>query len=131
MFNVCFSSLSVSQRDCKVLNIWWFGFISNTFSAFTVCSLLGIAAKVFSMSRDICPSFVRQQGDQKYIYYAAGESVAKIDCLPQTEVVKDKGYEILYLTESVDEFAIQMLRYRILSASRKPSRIFHTSHARL
>lgn len=51
----------------------------------------------------------RMKEDQKYIYYAAGESVAKIDCLPQTEVVKDKGYEILYLTESVDEFAIQML----------------------
>ncbi len=51
----------------------------------------------------------RMKEDQKYIYYAAGESVAKIDCLPQTEVVKDKGYEILYLTESVDEFALQML----------------------
>lgn len=51
----------------------------------------------------------RMKEDQKYIYYAAGESVAKIDCLPQTEVVKEKGYEILYLTESVDEFAIQML----------------------
>lgn len=51
----------------------------------------------------------RMKENQKYIYYAAGESVAKIDCLPQTEVVKDKGYEILYLTESVDEFALQML----------------------
>lgn len=51
----------------------------------------------------------RMKEDQKYIYYAAGESVAQIDCLPQTEVIKDKGYEILYLTESVDEFAIQML----------------------
>ncbi|MBQ7980503.1 MAG: molecular chaperone HtpG, partial [Oscillospiraceae bacterium] len=51
----------------------------------------------------------RMKEDQKYIYYAAGESVAKIDVLPQTEVVKEKGYEILYLTESVDEFAIQML----------------------
>ncbi len=51
----------------------------------------------------------RMKEDQKYIYYAAGENVAKIDVLPQTEVVKDKGYEILYLTESVDEFAIQML----------------------
>lgn len=51
----------------------------------------------------------RMKEDQKYIYYAAGESVAQIDCLPQTEVIKDKGYEILYLTESVDEFAVQML----------------------
>lgn len=51
----------------------------------------------------------RMKEDQKYIYYAAGESVAQIDVLPQTEVIKDKGYEILYLTESVDEFAVQML----------------------
>ncbi len=51
----------------------------------------------------------RMKEEQKHIYYAAGESVNKIDALPQTEVVKDKGYEILYLTESVDEFAIQML----------------------
>ena len=34
--------------------------------------------------------------EQKYIYYAAGESVERIDKLPQTELVKDKGYEILY-----------------------------------
>lgn len=51
----------------------------------------------------------RMREDQKYIYYASGESVARIDHLPQTELVKDKGYEILYLTENVDEFAIKML----------------------
>ncbi len=51
----------------------------------------------------------RMKEDQKYIYYAAGETVDKIDSLPQTEVVKDKGYEILYLTESVDEFALKVL----------------------
>ena len=48
--------------------------------------------------------------EQKYIYYAVGESIDKIDKMPQTEVLKDKGYEILYMTEDVDEFAIQMLR---------------------
>lgn len=46
---------------------------------------------------------------QKYIYYATGESITRIDNLPQTEIVKEKGYEILYLTENVDEFAIKML----------------------
>lgn len=47
--------------------------------------------------------------DQKTIYYACGEIVDKIDMLPQVEAVKDKGYEVLYLTENVDEFAIKML----------------------
>lgn len=47
--------------------------------------------------------------DQEFIYYASGETVAKIDRLPQTELIKDKGYEILYLTDEVDEFALQIL----------------------
>jgi molecular chaperone HtpG len=47
--------------------------------------------------------------DQKYIYYAAGESYERIEKLPQTEVVADKGYDILYFTDEVDEFAIRML----------------------
>lgn len=51
----------------------------------------------------------RMPEEQKYIYYACGETVEKIDILPQTELVKDKGYEILYFTDSVDEFAIKML----------------------
>ena len=48
--------------------------------------------------------------EQKYIYYATGESIARIEQLPQTELVRDKGYEILYLTDSVDEFAVKALR---------------------
>jgi molecular chaperone HtpG len=52
----------------------------------------------------------RCKEDQKYIYYAAAESLSRADALPQTELLKDKGIEILYLTENVDEFAIQMLR---------------------
>ena len=48
--------------------------------------------------------------DQNYIYYAAGESVEKIDMLPQTEFIKAKGYEILYLTDEIDEFVLQMMR---------------------
>ena len=51
----------------------------------------------------------RMKEDQKYIFYASGESVQKINGLPQTELIKDKGYEILYFTDDVDEFAIQML----------------------
>lgn len=51
----------------------------------------------------------RMKEDQKFIYYASGESVLRIEHLPQTELVKDKGYEILYFTDDVDEFAIKML----------------------
>ena len=46
---------------------------------------------------------------QDTIYYACGETDEKIEMLPQTDSVKDKGYEILYLTENVDEFALKML----------------------
>lgn len=48
--------------------------------------------------------------EQKYIYYAAGESIERIEKLPQIELVSDKGYEILYFTDDVDEFAIRMIR---------------------
>ena len=51
----------------------------------------------------------RMKEDQKYIYYAAGDSVEKIQALPQTELLRDKGYEILYLTDNVDEFAVKVL----------------------
>lgn len=51
----------------------------------------------------------RMPEDQKYIYYATGESNEKIEKQPQTELVMDKGYEILYFTEEIDEFAIKML----------------------
>ncbi|MGI6658152.1 MAG: molecular chaperone HtpG [Dethiobacteraceae bacterium] len=51
----------------------------------------------------------RMQADQKYIYYAAGDSVDRIEKMPQTELLRDKGYEILYFTEDIDEFAIKML----------------------
>jgi len=51
---------------------------------------------------------LRMKEDQNYIYYAAGESIERIDQMPQTEMLLDKGYEILYFTEDVDEFAIQM-----------------------
>ena len=52
----------------------------------------------------------RMKEDQKYIYYAAGETLEKIDRLPQTESLRDSGTEILYFTEEVDEFCAQTLR---------------------
>ncbi|WP_257347647.1 molecular chaperone HtpG [Pseudalkalibacillus decolorationis] len=52
----------------------------------------------------------RMPEDQNYIYYATGESYDRIEKLPQTELVADKGYEILYFTEDIDEFAIKMIR---------------------
>ena len=52
----------------------------------------------------------RMREDQKYIYYAAGETVTRCAGLPAAELVRDKGYEVLYLTDNVDEFAIQMLQ---------------------
>ncbi|MVB10573.1 Chaperone protein HtpG [Caprobacter fermentans] len=51
----------------------------------------------------------RMKEDQKYIYYACGETVQKVELLPQTEAVKDHGYEILYLTDPIDEFAVRVL----------------------
>ena len=51
----------------------------------------------------------RMKEDQKYIYYACGESIQKIEMLPQTELVRDKGYEILYCTDNVDEFVLKVL----------------------
>lgn len=55
----------------------------------------------------------RMPEEQKYIYYAAGESVERLEKLPQTELVADKGYEILYFTDDVDEFAIRiMMNYK-------------------
>ena len=51
----------------------------------------------------------RMKEGQKYIYYACGETTDRIDRLPQTELLKDKGYEILYLTDDVDEFALRMM----------------------
>lgn len=51
----------------------------------------------------------RMPENQKYIYYAAGESIDRIENLPQVEFVMDKDYEILYFTDDVDEFAIRVL----------------------
>ena len=55
----------------------------------------------------------RMKEDQKDIYYVCGESIARIEQLPQLELVKDKGFEVLYLTQDVDEFAVKvMMKYK-------------------
>lgn len=51
----------------------------------------------------------RMKEDQKFIYFATGENAAAIDTLPQTELLRSKGYEILYCTDDVDEFTLQTL----------------------
>ena len=52
----------------------------------------------------------RMTDDQKYIYYAAGESKGKIQMMPQMDLFKDKGYEVLYCTDNIDEFAFMAMR---------------------
>ena len=52
----------------------------------------------------------RMKDDQEYIYYAAGDSFDAVDKMPQTEILKDKGIEILYFTDSTDEFIPDMFR---------------------
>ena len=52
----------------------------------------------------------RMKEDQEYIYYAAGDRFDAVDKMPQTEILKDKGIEILYFTDSTDEFIPDMLR---------------------
>lgn len=51
----------------------------------------------------------RMPEEQKYIYYASGETIDRIEKLPQTELVSEKGYEIFYFTDEIDEFAIRMI----------------------
>ena len=52
----------------------------------------------------------RMKEDQTSIYYACGRTVEQIDLLPQMELFQEKGYEVLYLTHEIDEFAIKMMR---------------------
>lgn len=51
----------------------------------------------------------RMKEDQKFIYFAVGDNISSIDNLPQTELLRSKGYEILYCTEEIDEFSLQTL----------------------
>lgn len=51
----------------------------------------------------------RMKPDQNEIYYAFGETIEKIENMPQMEFVKEKNFEVLFLTEDIDEFAIKAL----------------------
>jgi len=51
----------------------------------------------------------RMKENQKYIYYASGDSIERIDKMPQIDLLSEQGYEILYFTDDIDEFAIRML----------------------
>ena len=51
----------------------------------------------------------RMKEEQKFIYFASGENISSIDNLPQTELLRSNGYEILYCTEEIDEFSLQTL----------------------
>lgn len=51
----------------------------------------------------------RMKEDQKDVYFISGESIARIEQLPQTELLREKGLEMLYLTDQVDEFALRIL----------------------
>lgn len=51
----------------------------------------------------------RMKEDQKNIYYACGETIAKIEALPQMELLREKGYEVLCLTDSIDDFVMKMM----------------------
>lgn len=52
----------------------------------------------------------RMEEDQKYVYYATGKDISHIEKLPQIEILLDKGYEVLYMTDEVDDFLIRMIR---------------------
>ncbi|MGM9662289.1 MAG: molecular chaperone HtpG [Oscillospiraceae bacterium] len=87
----------------------------------------GLVAPQFSSARDSLQELVmfysstekkpvtlseyvdRMSGEQKYIYYAPGESVEQLDALPQAERLREKGWEILYFTDQLDEFVAQTL----------------------
>ncbi|MEG1942286.1 MAG: molecular chaperone HtpG, partial [Angelakisella sp.] len=51
----------------------------------------------------------RMKEGQTHIYYACGENISRIENLPQTELIRDKGYELLYLTDDVDEFCLKAI----------------------
>lgn len=51
----------------------------------------------------------RAKEDQKYIYYGAGESLDRVDSMPQVEILRERGYEIIYLIDQMDEFVVRMM----------------------
>ena len=75
----------------------------------TLCDLLMFYSSTEKKLTTLREYVDRMPESQKYIYYAAGADVAAIDLLPQTELLKDKHYEVLYFTGEADEFVAQIL----------------------
>ena len=75
----------------------------------TLCDLLMFYSSAEKKLTTLREYVDRMPESQKYIYYAAGSDVAAIDRLPQTELLKDRHYEVLYFTGEADEFAVQIL----------------------
>ena len=110
--------LSMLKNDREKYETFWKGFGRQLkyglYSSFGANSELLSDLLLFHSSHEKKLSTLeeyigRMPEDQKYIYYACGDSLERIDQLPQAELVKDKGYEILYFTEDVDEFVTKMM----------------------
>ncbi len=110
--------LSMLQHDREKYEAFWNGFGRQLkyglYSSFGANSELLSDLLLFYSSNEkkltTLDEYVgRMPEGQKYIYYACGDSLERIDQLPQAELVKDKGYEILYFTEDVDEFVTKVM----------------------
>ncbi len=87
-----------------------FGIYQTYGSAKEILQDLILFPSSFENSKVTLDEYVSRMKDgQEVIYYACGESIPRIEMLPQLELVKDKGFEVLYFTQDVDEFAIKML----------------------
>ncbi len=87
-----------------------FGIYSSYGQAKDVLEELLMFCTSFSDKMTTLEEYVsRMKEEQKYIYYATGSSISRISALPQIEALNDKGFEVLYLTDDVDEFVIKML----------------------
>jgi molecular chaperone HtpG len=76
----------------------------------TLADLLMFPSSYSDKPTTLAEYVTRMKPEQEHVYYAAGENAARIAHLPQTERIRDKGFEILYFTEEVDEFAAQAMR---------------------
>lgn len=87
-----------------------FGIYQTYGSAKEILQDLILFPSSFENSKVTLDEYVSRMKDgQEVIYYACGETIPRIEMLPQLELVKDKGFEVLYFTQDVDEFAIKML----------------------
>ncbi len=74
-----------------------------------LCDLVMFYSSTVEKNTTLKEYVERMKEDQEFIYYACGDSVEKIAKMPQIEVMKEKGFEVLYLTDDIDEFAVKVL----------------------